>query len=307
MLARLIDEYVATREALGFKFDGSAALLRDFERFARDRGDTHVRWRTAVCWAEQAKSADGRRRRLGHVRSLSVFLRAEDHRHQAIPERLFQPRTCRALPYIYTREEISKMLAFAAQVGGTGSFRALTFFTYFGLLAATGLRAREGLRLRIQDVREDGLVIEKSKFRKSRFVPVHPTCAAALKRYLRRRKRVANASRTDHFFITERTGLAPTYSTAWWTFRQICIRAEIGVDAASGRRPRIHDLRHTFAVRSLENCPKGRLAVERHAAALATYLGHSNPRHTFHYLHRSPQLLRSVARACEQGAEGSRP
>lgn len=304
MLTGGIDEYIATREALGFKFDGSAAVLRDFERFAIHCGDTHVRWKTAVQWAHQGKSADGHRRRLGHVRRLAIFLRAEDAGHELIPARLFGPRTSRPMPYIFPESEIATIMCFASRVGGEGSFRALTFSTYFGLVAATGLRAREALRLRIQDVREDGLVIEKTKFRKSRFVPVHPTTAQVLKQY--RREREGLTSRSDSFFLTQRTGRAPTYATVWWTFRQICIRAGIGEHSSTGRAPRIHDLRHTFAVRSLEKCPKGRQATERHAAALATYLGHANPRHTFHYLHSSPELLRDVARACEQRAEGSR-
>jgi integrase/recombinase XerD len=302
MLGAGIEEYVATREALGFKFDGSAAILRDFERFALKEGDSHVRWTTAVRWAKQAKSADGRRRRLGHIRRLAAFLRADDPTHELIPVRLFAARTCRPMPYIFTESEVATIMAFASLVGGAGSFRALTFSTYFGLLAATGLRAREALRLRMRDVREDGLVIENTKFRKSRFLPVHPTTAEALKRYREARERLT--SRSDSFFLAQRSRRAPTYATVWWTFRQICIRAGIGDRSPSGRPPRIHDLRHTFAVRSLEKCPTGRQATERHAAALATYLGHANPRHTFHYLHSSPQLLRDVARACERGEEG---
>jgi integrase len=302
MLPDLIEEYIHIRQATGFKFDDAAALLRNYGRFAGQLGDTHVRWRSAVRWSEQAQNRNARQRRLGHIRKLAVFLRAEDPRHQAIPPRLFKPKSARPMVYIYTREEIATLLDYAAQLEPVGSFRSLTFATFYGLLAATGLRTSEALRLRMSDFSDDALTIRQTKFRKTRRIPLHKTTAAALKRYLAKRKAVACP--TDHIFVSERTGARRDYHVMWSTFRSICLRAGIGISSPSGRKPRLHDLRHTFAVRALERCPPGRAAVERHMTALATYLGHSNARHTFWYLHCSPVLMRGIARACEQMADG---
>ena len=297
-----IEEYIALRHALGFKFHGAAQMLRDFAAFADRRGDTHVRTRTAIEWAKQGGSQDAARRRLGSVRNLSTFLRAADPRHEIIPKRLFRPKSSPPMPHIYTSAEISTLLGYAAQIEPPGSFRSQTFVTLFGLLAATGLRTSEALRLRLGDFSDDGLVIRETKFRKSRFIPLHATTSAALKRYIDSRRAVPSV--TDHLFIAERTGRAPRYTVVWWTFRSICQRAGIGIRTASGRRPRIHDLRHTFAVRSLERCAAERREVARHMGALATYLGHTHARHTFWYLHRTPQLLRGIARACELATGG---
>jgi integrase/recombinase XerD len=298
-----IEEYIALRHALGFKFHWAAQTLRDFAAFAARRGDTHVRTRTAIDWAKQGISADAAGRRLGAVRNLSIFLRAEDPRHELLPKRLFKPKSFPPMPHIYTSAEISTLLGHAAQIEPPGCFRSQTFVTLFGLLAATGLRASEALRLRLGDFSDDGLVIRETKFRKSRFIPLHATTSTALKRYIDGRRAVPSV--TDHLFITERTGRAPEYTIVWWTFRSICQRAGIGARTASGRRPRIHDLRHTFAVRSLERCATERLEVARHMGALATYLGHSHAHHTFWYLHRTPQLLRGIARACEMATRRS--
>lgn len=301
MLA-IIEEYVALRQALGFNFHTTAQMLRDFGTFAERRGDTHVLYRTAIAWAKQARSQQLARQRLASVRMLSVFLRAEDTKHEAIPKKLFKPRSSPPMPHVYTSAEISTLLGHAAQLEPPGCLRSKTFVTLFGLLAATGLRVSEALRLRIDDFSDDGLVIRETKFRKTRFIPLHATTRAALKRYIQSRRAVA--SMTDHVFISERTGRAQRYTVVWWTFRSICLRAGIGIRTASGRSPRLHDLRHTFAVRSLERCAAERLAVARHMGALATYLGHANAHHTFWYLHRTPQLLRGIARACEQAAGG---
>jgi site-specific recombinase XerD len=158
MLA-LIEEYVALRQALGFKFHGTARMLRDFGAFAERRRETYVRYRTAIEWAKQAGNQNLVRRRLASVRRLSMFLRAEDARHETIPKHLFKPRSTRPMPHIYTSAEISTLLGYAAQIEPPGSFRSQTFVTLFGLLAATGLRASEALRLRLGDFSDDGLVI----------------------------------------------------------------------------------------------------------------------------------------------------
>ena len=300
-----IEDYIALRVALGFKFVTTAATLRDYGDFAELRGDTFIRWRTALAWAKRAASDDGRTRRLASVHRLAEFLRAEDARHELVPKHLRRFVRRHPMPHLYSSAEISALLDHAAKLGSRSkSFRAKTFVTLFGLLAATGLRVSEALRLRLSDVSDHSLVIRRTKFQKTREIPIHATTARALADYIAVRRSIT--AFTDHVFVGEFSGRAVRYADVWWAFRGLCLRAGIGIAAPSGRAPRIHDLRHTFAVRALERCPNGRRAVERHMAALSAYLGHANPRHTFWYLHRSPTLLRHIARACERNAAEAR-
>jgi integrase len=304
MLPALIEGYIALRQAMGFKFFTTAGILRDYGTFAHARNDVHVRWRTAVAWAQRAPTHGGSVRRLACINQLSIFLRAEDTGHELIPKHLRRPRSrSRLMPHIFSPVEIATILASAAEIGVAGAFRSHTLVTLYGLLAATGLRVAEALRLRLRDFRDDTLIIRETKFQKTRQIPLHSTTVSVLKRYIARRRKVV--AHTDHIFVSAVSGRVVKYWTAWKTFRGICLRAGIGLRSPSGRMPRIHDLRHTFAVRALERCPAGRNAVERHMAALSAYLGHSDPRHTFWYLHRTPQLLRDVARACERVGKGS--
>jgi integrase len=169
------------------------------------------------------------------------------------------------------------------------------YSTLFGLLAATGLRISEALALRLEDVTEDGLIICETKFHKSRLVPLHQTARQALTTYLLARTRLGTFSRS--LFVST-SGAAPAYNTVAAVFLQL-VRS-IGLRAARGQRgPRIHDLRHTFAIRSLEKCQPGRDAVSRHIVALSTYLGHAHVTDTYWYLGPTPYLMRQIADASE--------
>jgi integrase len=165
----------------------------------------------------------------------------------------------------------------------------------FGLMAVAGLRRNEVIELRIGDFSGDGLVIRETKFHKSRFVPLHATTVDRLDRYLVERRKIAG--HTDHLFISLRRKRCDPH-TVLMTFREVCERAGLG-RTISGTRPRLHDLRHTFAVRALERCPTGRDEVNRHMLALTTYMGHARVESTYWYLERTPQLLRDIADACE--------
>jgi integrase/recombinase XerD len=183
------------------------------------------------------------------------------------------------------------------------SLRPWTYCTLFSLLAVTGLRISEALALRFEDITADGLVIRITKFHKNRLVPLHPSAQAGLERYLERRRQLGGGD--DHVFISmRRRGLR--YSAVQETFRTLV--REIGLEPDPGRpgpRPRIHDLRHSWAVRALENCPSGYDYVRQHVLAVSTYLGHVKLAGTFVYLHTTPQLLNDIANRCEDYFKGA--
>ena len=226
---------------------------------------------------------------------MARHLQIEDDRHQVPPSDVFGFTKTRRVPNIFSQTEINRLIEAAAQLGPPGSLRPRTYSTLFALLSVTGLRISEALSLKLKDVIADGLLIRNTKFHKSRLVPLHETTVAGLGRYIARRKRVAASD--DHLFISLR-GSGLDRSGVQWTFR--ILLKTIGMDPPpGGRRPRIHDIRHSFAVRSLEACPEGRDNVSRHMLALSTYMGHSNITDTFWYLEVTPQLMRDIAGACE--------
>ena len=173
----------------------------------------------------------------------------------------------------------------------------------FGLIAATGLRVSEAINLRLGDVLPGGVLhIRETKFYKSRLVPLHATVAQALDRYLDVRRRYAGSD--DHLFLSIE-GKALHYSTVRCAFLRILGLAKIAPDRA--RRPRIHDLRHSFATRVLEQCDTKRNQVARHFVALSTYLGHAEIAHTYWYLEATPELMTGIAAAAEALIAGATP
>ncbi|HJW74247.1 MAG TPA: tyrosine-type recombinase/integrase [Thermoleophilia bacterium] len=295
MLTERVEQYVALRRATGFKFLDSERLLRGFARCAAERGEEHIRAATAVAWATEARSQSERHRRLRLVTRLAQFIRVEDPHHEIPPQDVFYARAVRPAPHIYSEQDVAKIVGYAAKLGPPGSLRPLTYSTMFGLMAVAGLRRGEALELRISDFTGDGLLIRATKFRKSRFTPLHETTITQLEHYLEARRRVAG--QTDHLFVSlHRRQFSP--HTVLRTFHEVCEQAGIGRTVA-GTRPRLQDLRHTFAVRALERCPAGRDQVNRHMLALTTYMGHACVESTYWYLERTPQLLRDIANACD--------
>lgn len=300
MLRPSVDAYLALRRAVGFRLKAEEYLLHDFARWASDRGETHVRTQTATEWAATARSPWQRERRLRSIAGFARHARAEDPRHEVPPIGVFGRRHQRPSPHIYSPEELQRLLDAASRLAPIWPLRAQVFTTLFGLLAATGLRISEALALQLGDVTPDGLVIRKTKFNKTRLVPMHPTATSALGSYLDLRRRSRPAS--DYVFVSPKGGRLSHSTVMKWFLR---LARQVGLRSSPGTRgPRIHDLRHTFAVRSLEACPGSGSSVGRHVRALSTYLGHTHVADTCWYLHTTPQLMRSVADACERFLEG---
>lgn len=303
MLSQGVDDYIALRRAAGFGLQTEEGLLLDFACWAGTRGETHVRTQTATEWAAAGRSPWQRERRLRAVAGFARHAHAEDARHEVPPIFVFGRRHVRPRPHIYSRDELASLLQAASRLAPIWPLRPQVFMTLFGVLASTGLRVSEALALRFGDVTSDGLVIRKTKFNKNRLVPLHPTAASALDRYLDLRRRTNTM--TDYVFISPKGDRLP-YSTVCNSFlrlvRQIGIRSGPGTPG-----PRIHDLRHTAAVRALEACPQAGSLVGWHIRALSTYLGHSSVAGTCWYLQATPQLTRGIADACEHLLEGGAP
>ena len=296
MLSQDLHRYTVLQRARGMKFTTQPSLLRGFVAFATAAGDTHVRTARVLEWAAQTTSAMQARNRLAIARRFALALAIEDSEHEVPPAEAFGPwQFERRLPHIYSAEEIATLLAGARRLGSPGSIRPETMATLIGLLAATGLRVSEALRLDIADLTNDGLIIRESKFRKSRLVPLHPTARAALNQYLQRRRKVPGQGTS--LFVGD-SGRRPVHVTLYGLFMRI--GREAGLRGLPGEKgPRLHDLRHTFAVRSLESCTGDRRAISLHMLALSTYLGHSDPKHTWWYIHATPALMQHIAEAGE--------
>ncbi len=295
MLNQLLTAYLEVRRALGFDLHQTEQLLRQYAAFATARGDTHVLAKTALDWCAEAGTAGQRHHRLRRVVLFAHYVRAEDPLHEVPPGNVFPRVPPQHMPYIYTPEEAARLVAEAERLGPNGTLRPHTVAAVFGLLFATGLRVSEALALRLDDVTDDGLVIRRTKFRKMRFIPLHDTARAGLQRYLDLRMRAGTPP--DHVFLNYHgkplghRGLNSSFLRA---------RRAAGLERPVGQpQPRVHDMRHTFAVRALEACPDGRDRIAQHMLALTTYLGHSNVADTYWYLQATPKLMRDIADACE--------
>jgi integrase len=302
MLTQTVESYLAVRRACGFQLKSEGNLLRSFALFSDARNNHYVCSETAIEWAGSAKSVYQRACRLGQVIRFARYVRAEDQSHELPPAVFGSEKRPRPIPYIFSQENIQRLIQAASQ-SGYRTLRRQTYSTLFALLACTGLRVSEAIRLRYDDITLDGLVIRCTKFRKSRLVPLHETAQAGLERYLKQRRSYAPFD--DHVFVSLRRKplLLGDIETAFQTAVD-----KIGLRRGPGLpRPTPHSLRHTFAVRALEACPDGRDRITKHMLALSTYLGHSKVCYTYWYLQATPDLMRNISKCCENFIKGGQP
>ncbi len=299
-----VEEYLAVRRALGFDLKSPGQQLLDFARYADRIGhDGHVTTDLAVQWALATSSSDpaAPTRRLSSVRQFARHRAVYDPATEVPPAGLLGHRPRRKQPHIYSDEEVSSLLRQASLLWPRDGLRPKTYVAFFSLLFSTGLRLGEACRLMPADVDlNDGiLTIREGKFRKSRLVPLHPTATEALIRYAGHRN--TPRTRSGCFFRTDRAP-ALKRNTVQKTFSRI--RARLGWTAQGrARRPRIHDLRHTMAVRRLLRWYEDGADVDRKILALATYLGHAKPTDTYWYLSAVPELMAIVSERFEWFAQ----
>ena len=292
----LAEAYLAERRRLGFALDRSGNLTLAFARFA-DAGGHEGPMTAAVVlqWAkEEARHADPFTW-AGRVNVLRPFARvlAERDPDTAFPEDApFGHAHRRLAPHIYAPAEIEALLAAASRLTPQGGLTPTTFTTLFGLLAATGLRISEALRLSCGDLndRQEQLTVRHSKFQRTRLVPLHPTVGAALRCYLPVRAKYGAMDKGAPLFLSEGSGRALQYQTVRSVF--VSLAAELGIVARGGHRLiRIHDLRHSFICRRLMLWQAGGADIGNAMMALATYVGHINVGDTYWYLQAVPELM----------------
>lgn len=294
MLNKIINNYIEIRRTMGFKFKTQSCLLLNFGAFAKENGDIYVLNKTVIDWARLAPSSAQRRNRLLTVRRFAIAMQVEDKHHEIPSAEVFGRETFRRrIPYILSSKELQVLLTAALKLRPVKTIRAITYATLFALLAVTGLRISEALALNIKDITKDGLIIRATKFRKDRLVPLHESTKKGLQRYLEYRSQYGYGCMESVLFIsTSGTNLA--YSTVNSTFKRLA--SSVGLSNKPNHPDmRIHDLRHSFAVKSLEQFNGNRADASRHMTALSTYLGHAHISDTYWYLHSTPVLMKKIA------------
>lgn len=296
-----MEYYLAVRSALGFADRAAKTLLPDFVYFLNERrGAGPIRAEMAVDWACSGKhgvSSSGQATRLTMARGFLAHLRASEPDTE-VPEFGLIAGTRRPQPYLLTRTQIAELLDAAARLGPHGALRPHTYRTLIGLLACTGLRVGEAIRLTVDDVFLDSapphLLIRESKFKKSRLVPLHPTAASALQQYVEQRHRLGYDALSDAFFVSE-SGSHLIRETVWMMF--IRLTRQLGICPERGRRrPTPHSLRHSFAVERLTSWYSAGRDVTALAPQLSVYLGHVDPQQSYWYFTATPALLDLAAK-----------
>lgn len=296
-LREAVEEYLALRRRLGSTLRDVAGALRAFAAFAEHEGASRVTIDVALRWATQSRGKElatvGRRLRM--VRGFARWRSATDPHTEVPPPHLLPARYRRKPPYLYRDEEIERLLWAARHLPSPAGLRALTYFTLFGLLVVTGMRVSEGVALDHADLNLDDaiLTIRRTKFGKSRLVPLHPSTGKALADYAATRDRLLPRRATQAFFVSEQ-GWRVTVWAADYTFAKVS--GQIGLRPPIrghryGHGPRLHDLRHRFAARTLVDWYRAGIDVERALPRLATYLGHVHVNETYWYLEAVPELL----------------
>jgi integrase/recombinase XerD len=296
-----LEAYLAIRQGLGVRLRVTASLLRRFVAFVDQAGGDVITTDLALRWAMASPTVQPATWtwRLAMVRRFAVWRQTVDPRTEVPPPGLLCHRYRRTPPYLYTDAEISRILSAARGLPSARGLRGLTYATLFGLLAVTGLRLSEALHLDREDVNlETGLVtIRRTKFGKTRLVPVHASTTDVLTRYADTRDRLLPRLQTPAFFVSEHRARLTDDNTRH-TFALVCRR--IGVRPLSpgrrhGRGPRLHDMRHRFAAWTLIAWYRAGRDVERELPTLATYLGHVHVHDTYWYLEAVPELLHLAA------------
>ena len=290
-LATALAEYLTMRRKLGFKLGREGQLLGDFVAYLDEQRATTVTTELAMAWAQRPKGAHRSwwGARLSAVRVFAKYLQTIDPATEVPPADILPARSQRATPYLYSSSDIDALMVAAR--GLTSEHRAVTYAMLIGLLAVTGMRVGEAIRLDLDDIdwSEGSLTIRQSKFGKSREVVLHPTTVEALRAYVRHRQQLRPRPRTPGFFVSM-AGTRLIYNNVHFTFHELVGQAGIG-PRSSRCRPRPHDLRHTFAVNTLLTWYRDGLDVPGRMHLLSTYLGHLDPSETYWYLSASPELL----------------
>jgi integrase len=300
-----LERYISMRRGFGYKVEGQHRLLTHFVAYMERQGATVITGKLALDWATGEAGPPSWPGRLSAVRGFARHLASTEPCTEVPPAHLLAP-TPRRRPHIYTEEQISTLLEALHALPPATGLRRWTYYCLFGLLTVTGLRIEEALRLKREDVDLEAaiLTIRETKFGKSRLVPIHPTTVTVLHDYAQRRDGQRSRCRSVYFFTGER-GHRLHYQNVHLVFCALTRESGLrGAGATTG--PRIHDLRHRFAVCTLLRWYRSGEDVERLLPLLSTWLGHTHTRDTYWYLSACPELMdRAVHRLEARWEAGS--
>jgi len=290
-LRQVLADYLTVRRALGFKLARAAKLLDQYLAYVESRHEEHLRLETMLAWATLPRNANRywAAYRLSIVRRFAVHVHAIDPTTDVPPADVLPWRQSRATPYLYADHELHALLAAAGTL--RTPHRIATFRTLLGLLMVTGMRVGEALALDRGDLdaTDHVLTIRLTKFGKSRELPVDPSTVDALQAYMRRRDRPRGSAPTPAVLVST-AGTRLRYTNVQGTFHRLVQCAGLTARSAACR-PRLHDLRHRFAVRTLLDAYEQGKDPDVQLARLSTYLGHVDPKATYWYLSAAPELL----------------
>lgn len=299
-------DYLRVRRALGFGLERDGYELGRFVDHLAARGIETITVENALAWATHSPRATASHpMRLRTIRGFARYLQSIDVPVEVPPSDLLPDRRRRAVPFLYTDAEIAALLEAAGTL--RTPHRVATVRTMIGLLAVTGMRRGEVIGLDCDDFDPAAgvLIVRAGKFGKSRELPLHATTVVAVSDYLGRSDRPPPVDPTDCALLVGDDGQRFSPNVANHTFRALAVKA--GLRPRSARcRPRQHDLRHTLAVRTLLDAYRSGEPVGPRIVALSTYLGHSDPSHTYWYLEAAPELMALATERLERHLEAGR-
>lgn len=303
-LDQAVDDYLTVRRAMGFKLALAGRLLPQFVDHLDQAGATSITVEHALAWARLpiSSTVGWWAQRLSVVRGFATWLAATDPATEIPPRDLLPGRARRATPYLYSHEDIAALLAAASVL--RPKLRAATYQTLISLLSVTGMRIGEAIALDRADLdtRHGVLLVRLGKFGKTRQLPLHHSSVAALQDHLRMRDWLLPDVDTPALLINTR-GRRLGYGVVGQTFRQLTQQAGLTPRSPSCR-PRLHDLRHSFAVDTVLDSYRAGTDLHQMLPRLSTYLGHADPVHTYWYLSAAPELLALAGQRLEDHLGG---
>lgn len=305
-LRMLMSDYLQVRRSLGFKLEGTERLLFAFADYLDARGALLVTVEHAVGFATASPGASPRWQalRLSAIRQFTRWAQLLDPTVQVPPARLLPARPTRTAPYLYTDAQVAALVAAAGRL--QPAIKGATISTLVSLMAATGIRTGEALGLNVVDLDERASILKVTgKYGKTRMLPLHPTVLDGLSSYLSERARLLPAAHCPALLVSTR-GARLRPQTVHPTFRAVA--DQVGLTAtSSGSRPRLHDLRHRFAVSTMLDAYRSGGDPAATLPLLATWLGHADPHDTYWYLTGTAELLAAATdRLHHAAASGSR-
>jgi integrase/recombinase XerD len=298
-LDRAVNDYLELRRGLGFRLEMHGRVLPQFAAFLQQRDATLITTVLALEFATQPENGSvvWWHQRLAIVSGFARYLQGSDPRHEIPSSDLLPAKFRRAIPYLYSEEQIASLMAAARDIAPP--LKAASYETLIGLLSVTGMRIGEAVGLDRDDVElsERRLTVRHGKNGRSREIALHPSTVTALDRYAHVRDELCPHPKAPSFLLTT-TGMRMNTGTIWHEFDRL--RRATGLDRETlGRRARVHDIRHSVVLRVLLGWYRDEVDVEAQLPLLSTFLGHTHPSDTYWYMEAAPELLAMAAQRLE--------